>query len=292
MFAAGLLALVATGGVCAESSRGLMGGGGGSLFRARCPADQLLAGFEVRTGDDIDAIRPLCVSAYGPTAISSVLLTGGLLERRPWSPDRLVPGSTTNNEPWHGGGGGRLNHVLCPLERPIVSGLRTLAGGENTIVIFNIALFCDRANGDVPQASMSVIFDAQGIQRENRSKAVRKHNQRDQSQGCPNGQVAVGIEGRSGIWLDALGLICSEPTIVAAPATPSPPVASIGKAKFKVPRPTSTETSEPTNASGVAKPMVSDSAAATNGTTAVKPWPASSPGVSKPTQAAPSAFAR
>src|SRR6202171_6099789 len=42
------------------------GGHGGGQFVARCPQGQLLTGFDLRTGDDVDAIRPLCVTAYGP----------------------------------------------------------------------------------------------------------------------------------------------------------------------------------------------------------------------------------
>ena len=37
-----------------------VGGPGGGEFVARCPPGQLLGGVELRAGDDIDAIRPLC----------------------------------------------------------------------------------------------------------------------------------------------------------------------------------------------------------------------------------------
>src|SRR5882762_6613078 len=36
------------------------GGPGGGEFVARCPPGQLLGGVELRAGDDVDAIRPLC----------------------------------------------------------------------------------------------------------------------------------------------------------------------------------------------------------------------------------------
>jgi hypothetical protein len=35
------------------------------------------------------------------------------------------------------------------------------------------------------------------------------------AEGCPENQVAVGVHGRSGRWLDAVGLICAEPRIDA-----------------------------------------------------------------------------
>src|SRR5713101_7523598 len=37
-----------------------VGGPGGGEFVARCPSGQFLGGVELRAGDDIDAIRPLC----------------------------------------------------------------------------------------------------------------------------------------------------------------------------------------------------------------------------------------
>src|ERR1700687_3103487 len=37
-----------------------VGGPGGGEFVARCPPGQLLGGVELRVGDDVDAIRPLC----------------------------------------------------------------------------------------------------------------------------------------------------------------------------------------------------------------------------------------
>ena len=43
-----------------------VGGPGGGQFVARCPQGQYLAGLELRAGDDIDAIRPICIIAYGP----------------------------------------------------------------------------------------------------------------------------------------------------------------------------------------------------------------------------------
>src|SRR5258708_32924711 len=54
-----------------------IGGAGGGQFVARCPESQHLTGFELRTGDDVDAIRPLCVKAYGPRETSAAPLTTG-----------------------------------------------------------------------------------------------------------------------------------------------------------------------------------------------------------------------
>src|SRR5436190_18071210 len=54
-----------------------IGGGGGGKFDARCPQGQLLAGLDLKTGDDVDAIRPLCVTATGPAEVGP-LVPGGI----------------------------------------------------------------------------------------------------------------------------------------------------------------------------------------------------------------------
>lgn len=49
-----------------------IGGQGGRQFNARCPQGRHLAGFELLVGDVVDAIRPLCVAAYGPAEAGPV----------------------------------------------------------------------------------------------------------------------------------------------------------------------------------------------------------------------------
>lgn len=46
-----------------------IGGPGGGYFVAYCPGGHLLTGFQLWTGDDVDAILPLCVTAYGPADV-------------------------------------------------------------------------------------------------------------------------------------------------------------------------------------------------------------------------------
>ncbi|MGH9893006.1 MAG: hypothetical protein ACREA0_13650, partial [bacterium] len=54
-----------------------IGGDGGGQFVAPCPPGQNLTGFELRVGNDVDAIRPVCVVAYGPRDVSAPVLTSG-----------------------------------------------------------------------------------------------------------------------------------------------------------------------------------------------------------------------
>src|SRR5262245_32212513 len=66
----------------ADVALGAYGGGGGGPFSARCPRGQLLTGFELRAGDQVDAIRPLCVTASGPRETTEPILTIGSGLRR------------------------------------------------------------------------------------------------------------------------------------------------------------------------------------------------------------------
>jgi hypothetical protein len=200
------------GGVRAESYLPAMGGGGGGQFKAPCPDGQNLNGFELRAGDDVDAIRPACVISYGPIAATAPALTtdsglvagpgtlGGLFQQ-------VAPG-------WYGGPGGGIQRVLCPTTTPIVTGMYVQTDGDEDKTINNIHLFCGRAVIEqTPAGNPSAIFDAPY-----RYPKTPTFLQESGSQRCPGGQVAVGVHGRAGKYLDAIGLICDAPRI----APPSP----------------------------------------------------------------------
>jgi hypothetical protein len=181
-----------------------MGGSGGGAFQAHCPTGQLLAGFELRAADDVDAIRPLCVSARGPRETSAA-----------------SPSS------WHGGNGGSSSYLICPRSTPIVTGMRVIAQGEETIVVNNIHLNCGLA-ADTQTVSNSVAASFDAPPHRSGGLFARFALETDESQHCPAGQVAVGMNGRSGRWLDAMGLICGRPQMakslgrvpMSAPAQP------------------------------------------------------------------------
>ncbi len=171
-----------------------IGGGGGGQFEARCPVGQLLAGFEVRAADDVDAIRPLCVTATGPRDVSGASPASG----------------------WHGGAGGVSASVACPAQTPIVTGMFVRWEGVDTYVVNNIHLFCGTADatqgtGNGPAA----VFNAPQVRPSGLLAKFAGTGQATQL--CPDGQVAVGMHGRSGIWVDAIALICGEPPISMRP---------------------------------------------------------------------------
>lgn len=190
-----------------------MGGNGGNRFFARCAPGELLTGFDLRAGDDIDAIRPICV----PTET-------GKFDFYPIS---------------FGGGGGGPRQLICPGDIPIVTGMSIGSEGKEIRTVNNIHLFCGTATAaqqasDVP----SVGFDAPPEETSGIFGAFI--DRQNDTQHCPSGLVAVGINGRSGNWLDAVGLICGAPPMTGQAEThkdDKPPVA-LGRVQAGAPAPT------------------------------------------------------
>ena len=194
-----------------------IGGSGGGQFKAPCGAMQNLTGFELRVGDDVDAIRPVCVVTYGPAKIDTPPLTNG---------SGLVPGQGSAglfggqvvSPGWFGGSGGHIERLLCPQHTPIVIGMDIAAEGVDTIVVNNIHLYCGLAiASQTPQTYPSAVFDAPGYTPSPGWLGIGIGGDPAHLQGghqiCPAGMVAVGLHGRSGKWLDAMGLICGAPRI-------------------------------------------------------------------------------
>ncbi|MEO6365674.1 MAG: hypothetical protein ABIO38_06475 [Luteimonas sp.] len=191
----------------ADQTLDAMGGPGGGAFTARCPDGELLAGFELRAADDVDAIRPLCVTAYGPRSTSAA-----------------------SDSAWHGGNGGKTEYVVCPHQTPIVRGMYVLSEGADTIIINSIHLSCALAAADqVLSPNTVAFFDAPAYY--NSELFAKDPNWNGETQYCPDGQLAVGMHGRSGVWVDAIGLICGSVQVSTAvksigrvgDGTPAPP---------------------------------------------------------------------
>lgn len=159
-----------------------MGGPGGTPFLARCPAGELLTGLDLWAGEDIDAVRPLCVPA--------------------------VRGQFQTYPTKFGGPGGSLSQLVCPNDLPIVIGMDIRAEGKEIHTVNNIDLYCGRAvttpqRFPFPMAS----FDAPEVERSGPGATVPTDF--EEQQRCPPGLVAVGIDGRAhDRWVHAIGLIC------------------------------------------------------------------------------------
>ncbi len=158
--------LAATGGAHAESDLAATGGGGGSAFRERCAAPAVLTGIEVRSGDYVDALRPLCADESG-----------------------VVEGE------WHGGFGGGTRRVLCPFDAPLIWSMHVgIDAGRH--VVNDLKLYC-RSVSKPPMFAAARLGPADDLDTNHTSPQ------------CPGGQFAVGLHGREGIYIDALGLICA-----------------------------------------------------------------------------------
>ena len=161
-----------------------IGGIGGGQYRARCELGEYLGGFELRTGNDVDGIRAICVA----------LSTPDVAQRR-----RLHQDST-------GGPGAGVTKLECPDNAPVVIAIYVFYEGSDNVVVNSIYLYCGSASGLSQRTEYpSAVFEGP-LDFDSKNKLWNSA-----TQDCPAGLVGVGISGRSGIWLDSLGLICGPP---------------------------------------------------------------------------------
>jgi hypothetical protein len=192
------------------------GGEGGGRFVGRCAGGDILTGFELRTGNDVDAIRPICVSAYAP--------------------DIIGPRHAFSNS-FGGSGGGSLT-LLCPDNAPAIAGLEIKYEGEDTIIVNNVRLYCSIARPNQPLTNYpTAMFDGKEIHHTEAGPLTGYDPVflYGGMQTCPAGLVPVGIHGRSGIWVDAVGLICGRLYLDASKLPPAPPVKSLGRVNTGAP---------------------------------------------------------
>ena len=182
-----------------------IGGPGGGQFKVPCHNGQYLNGVELRVGDDVDAIRPICADS---TSVTSA------------------------NNPFSGGPGGRPLQLRCPMNTPTVIALGVGAEGAETVVVNNVHLYCGQLipNQKTPDYP-SAVFDGPVAVSSKPPLGIgiggAPIRTAGNFQACPAGQVATGVHGRSGVWLDAVGLICAP--LPAAPAPQGEPAKAIGR---------------------------------------------------------------
>lgn len=172
-----------------------MGGPGGNQYIEPCPAGQLLTGFELRVGADIDAIRPLCVTPYGANLTSEPVLTNA----------QAQPG-------WHGGNGGHVIALTCPPRTPAILGAVVQSEGREIVTANNVHLYCGLAVVTPQTAATypSAVFDAENTTESNSIDVNAQVRTEYGRTFCPPGQIAVGVHGRAGEWVDAIGLMCGQ----------------------------------------------------------------------------------
>ena len=179
-----------------------LGGSGGGPFVARCQNGDILTGFELRTGDDVDSIRPICARPTAP---------GSIGQRYAYS------------QKFGGEGGGNTVPLLCPPTIPAVAGIKVAYEGVETIVVHSVDVFCSVvAPNQQFTTTPTVRYEGPAYDRDFGQSFKRGDVE---GQVCPPGLLPVGISGRSGIWLDAFGLICGAPPLHVEP------VKSLGRVK-------------------------------------------------------------
>ncbi|MEO6364565.1 MAG: hypothetical protein ABIO38_00725 [Luteimonas sp.] len=151
-----------------------IGGPGGGPFDMRCTPGDYLVGIEYRTGAYVDALRPLCAPAQ---AMHDV-------------------GSAAAGE-WTGGFGGGPGRLTCPDNRPHVLGIDVERLDADEDVVTNFLLTCGSNFHDLQRSA----YARPGAEH-------RDYQSSADSQICSQGQGAVGVHGRSGKYIDAIGLIC------------------------------------------------------------------------------------
>ena len=160
-------------GVVQATDLPLGGGPGGSPFRRECSGD-FVVGVYVRSGDWVDAIGLKC-GIFNPTQ--------GEFNQPPW------------NTPYYGAGSAAMQERVCAKDR-FVSGIKFNVTGEASHPFVNfIELTCTPIAGGT--SNTLCIQTGQGCPL---AGAI--------VQTCPAGEAATGVRSRTGLYVDALGLIC------------------------------------------------------------------------------------
>jgi hypothetical protein len=156
----------------AVDSRWTYGGQGGNPFRIECGQDRFLVGLTGRAGDWIDQVAPICTTVYGTR----------------WA-------ETPTTEQAVGGRGGGPFTTMCPKDT-VVSAVGGLAGD----FVVSIELNCK-----VPGSSNSVSAQPEKV---GGGKTSSTRGSFCSGNEDLNGELANGIFGRAGAYVDQLGLTC------------------------------------------------------------------------------------
>lgn len=146
------------------------GGNGGEVFNMDCPNGQFLVGITGTTGWYVDEIRIFC-GEYDAT---------GMLVVDSFNPQGNDIAGEPGNEPYN---------QMCTTASQVVTGFSGLAGAY----VDAIATTCTETDGS-----------ASNLRGPDGGAGGSPY-----SQICPQGQVARGIRGRSGWWIDQVEINCS-----------------------------------------------------------------------------------
>jgi len=186
------------------------GGPGGNPFRFECPKGSYLVGFQGKAGEWIDRLQAMCA---------------------PWMHNANIFGPPTIGPPIGDSRGGRTVVGTCNdsrvKNRAIRDWLVEFLRSDNKFVA-RISLECITVGPPGPGRNFEL-----------GSLTPMPHFLDTALHVCPVGEVATGIHGRKGLFIDAIGLICSpfppkaplpfETKVNPNAMAPSPPPPSLGQ---------------------------------------------------------------
>lgn len=155
----------------------IYGGGGGTAFTIRCPAGSVMVGLKARSGSWLDQLQLKCARVQSNGTLSGIAYS------------EIAGGS----------GGLRHEDVQCPAGT--VVGSMHLRYGT---YVNRVVAHCYPWN---PATRSFDPFDAKGFI----TAGNESGSNTDRANCAKPKQPVVGIRGREGWYVDAIGLICDEP---------------------------------------------------------------------------------
>lgn len=190
------------------------GGSGGNPFWDECPRGSYLVGLNGRAGEWVDRLATVCA---------------------PWLWDKQTFGPPTVGR-YHGDStGGEKRDKLCwgfgnnsAIQSWQVTRLRGDPGGASHKFVRYIRVSCTTLTS--PIANLKFTFAGPIIEDQGSTDFSTLGTNRPDAPlytACPTGEIAIGIHGTSGLFLDSIGLLCgpSPAKFVAPPAATANPLA-------------------------------------------------------------------
>lgn len=179
-----------------------IGGPGGGAFTLQCPDGEMAAGVAARAGAWVDAMTVLC--------------------KRPIGDIHQIA--------WTGGNNGGPQETYCPPGLGITSVFLTFTRGNDLPreYVNTIGIIC--GNSEDRNMTASCILSGDTLAGELLEKCTYRSGGgfsnpmiRADTLACPDDEVLLGVHGRSGLYVDAIGAICGP-----APRAPIflPPIAT------------------------------------------------------------------
>ena len=190
--AAAMVAILTIGvnaGFAQTTRTGTVGGQGGGPFELACPAGTVMTGLNARHGSWIDALAPIC----------SV-----------WVRSSETLGEI-DDQPFAGGNGGGPAFIRCEGRRGVVTGIDMSQADNTDRSIGAISVFC----GDYKEPERRSLNRLGGS-----ADYLGQYSGAAGGEHCERGMVAAGIFGKSGAFIDRLGLLCVRSTALATGPSP------------------------------------------------------------------------